>query len=196
MTQRSILKEASLQRILDAGAIRLREEGIAGAGIAPVMHDAGLTHGAFYSHFTNKDELVVAAFRHALTDNRPRWIGRGGKESWTQRLTRLAKRYLTPAHRDDLADSCALATLASEAARANPAFRQAYEEELTKSLHAICNTPEGGFVEPEQFDQAIALMALCVGGVALSRAVDSEAFSDRILAACRNAAAHITPPEK
>ncbi|MGZ5817559.1 MAG: TetR/AcrR family transcriptional regulator, partial [Burkholderiaceae bacterium] len=168
MNQRSTLKKASLQRILDAGAVRLREEGIAGAGIAPVMQDAGLTHGAFYSHFANKDELVVAAFRHALVDNRPRWIGRPAKESWPQRLTRLAKRYLTPAHRNDLADSCALGTLASEAARANPAFRSAYEEELHKSLNAICGTPENGkAADPEQFDQAIALMALCIGGITL-----------------------------
>lgn len=57
MKQRSALKEASLQRILKSGATRLCEEGLSGAGIASVMKDAGLTHGAFYSHFGNKDEL-------------------------------------------------------------------------------------------------------------------------------------------
>jgi|GEM_PF-219143 len=192
MNQRSILKEASLLRILEAGAARLREEGTSGAGIVPVMHDAGLTSGAFYSHFANKDELVVAAFQHALTKTRPRWIGRSRKESWAQRLLRLANRYLTTVHRDDLAESCAFAALASDAARANPEFRRAYEEELSKSLKAICDVPEGGVsVDPERFDQAIVFMALCVGGISLARAVDGEAFSNRILTLCRNAAARI-----
>ncbi len=51
MKKRSALKEASLKRILTSGAARLREEGLSGSGISTVMKDAGLTHGAFYSHF-------------------------------------------------------------------------------------------------------------------------------------------------
>lgn len=197
MNQRITLKEASLQRILDAGAARLRAEGLAGTGIVPVMQDAGLTHGAFYSHFTNKDELMVAAFQHALVKNRPRWIGRASAESWAQRLVRLAKRYLTPAHRDDLGDSCALAALASEAARAHPAFRRAYEVELSKSLGAICDAPKDSAVsEQARYDQAIVLMALCIGGISLSRAVEGKEMSDRILAACRHAAAHIATADQ
>src|SRR5689334_10369268 len=31
------------------------------------MRDAGLTHGAFYSHFNTKDELASAAFAHAIS---------------------------------------------------------------------------------------------------------------------------------
>jgi len=194
MSQRSDLKEASLRRILDAGAARLREEGLSGAGIVPVMQDAGLTHGAFYSHFANKDELMHAAFQHALLENRPRWIAHANNETWGQRLARLARRYLTPAHRDDLADSCALAALASDAARADMEFRATYEMELGKSLAAICETTEGDAPDAERLEQAIALMALCIGGIALSRAVAGKALSNRILAACRNAAEHIAAP--
>ena len=47
MNKRSDIKEASLQRILEAGAARLRQEGLSGTGIIPVMNDAGLTHGTF-----------------------------------------------------------------------------------------------------------------------------------------------------
>ncbi len=80
MASRSDLKEASLRRILTAGASRLRVEGLDGAAIAPVMNEAGLTHGAFYAHFNNKDELAAAAFRFALLDNRPRWTGQATKD--------------------------------------------------------------------------------------------------------------------
>jgi TetR/AcrR family transcriptional repressor of nem operon len=188
MGSRSDLKEASLRRILTAGASRLRAEGLSGAAIAPVMQDAGLTHGAFYAHFNNKDELAAAAFRFALLDNRPRWMGQARKESWPGRLVRLGKRYLAMAHRDDLADSCALAALASDAARSNPGFKKVYEEELRKSLRAICNSPdEGSPIDPARLDDAIAFMALCVGGISLARAVDDPVFSEQILTVCRQA---------
>ena len=185
-------KTASLQRILDAGATRLRTEGLSGAGIANVMKDAGLTNGGFYVHFANKTELAVAALRHALADNRQNWVGSLRQESWAERLKRLARHYLNLPHRDNLANSCAIAALAGEAARSEPAFRQAYEAELRKSLQGICCGLDGeNEPEAEQFDQAIAFMALCLGGLTLSRAVADPKFSARILRACASAAGSI-----
>ncbi|MBN8453756.1 TetR/AcrR family transcriptional regulator [Accumulibacter sp.] len=195
MVTRSELKEASLLRILTAGAARLRAEGLAGAAIVPVMHEAGLTHGAFYAHFSNKEELAAAAFRFALLDNRPRWIGPVGREPWRSRLVRLGKRYLTTAHRDQLADSCALAALASDAGRSNAAFKKVYEEELHKSLRAICLRPdEDSPIDPARLDDAMAFMALSVGGITLARAVDDPDLSERILAVCRQAVERLAVP--
>lgn len=194
MGPRAELKNASLQRILNAGAARLRQEGLSGAAVAAVMQEAGLTHGAFYCHFANKEDLAIAAFRHALKDNRKRWVGLPRRESWLDRLTRLGRRYLTPAHRDDLADSCALAALASDAARSGPAFKAAYQEETLKSLRAICAaTDDDGSIEHAHFDDAIAFLALCIGGISLARAVEDKALSDRILAACRQAVGSRSP---
>lgn len=193
-------KEASLRRILDAAAARLREEGLNGAAIATVMRDAGLTHGGFYAHFANKGELAIAALRHALQENRRQWVGEPRRESWGRRLQRLAKRYLIPQHRDRLADACALAALASEAAHADAAFRSAYGEELQKSLVGICagsSAADAGTspveIDPQHFDEAIACMALCVGGMTLARAVALDAeLSDRILQACITAAGRLS----
>lgn len=186
-TKRADSKQESQDRILDAAARRLREEGLGGAGIAAVMRDAGLTHGAFYSHFSTKDELAGAAFARAIGTGRPHWIKPSRGESWRARLTSLARRYLTPAHRDDLATSCAFAALGSEAARGSQEFRAAYERELRTSLAAIC----GDDTDDERFDDAIALMALCVGGMTLSRAVADPQFSARILHSARAAAAKV-----
>jgi acyl-CoA thioester hydrolase len=152
------------------------------------MKDAGLTHGTFYSHFSNKDALLVASLRRALEENRPRWIHSEKKETWAKRLKRLSRRYLTSAHRDNLADSCALAALVSEAARANPAFRRAYEAELHKSIAAICGgRPCDADINARRFEETVMFMALCIGGLSLSRAVQKKGFSDQILAICRSA---------
>jgi len=183
--KRADSKRESLDRILDAAARRLREEGLEGAAIVPVMRDAGLTHGAFYSHFATKDELASAAFARAITTGRPHWIKPMRGESWSARLTSLANRYLTPAHRDSLSTSCGFAALSSDAAHASDEFRATYERELRTSLAAIC----GG--DDSRLDDAIALMAICVGGLSLSRAVVDPKFSARILRVARRAAARL-----
>lgn len=178
-------KRESLDKILDAASRRLREEGLNGTAIVPVMRDAGLTHGAFYSHFSSKDDLAGAAFARAITTGRPHWIKPGRGESWGARLTSLAKRYLTVAHRDDLSTSCGFAALSSDAAHGSERFRAGYERELRKSLAAIC---EG---DDDRLDDAIALIAICVGGMSLSRAVVDPRFSARILRVARETAAKL-----
>jgi TetR/AcrR family transcriptional regulator, transcriptional repressor for nem operon len=178
-------KQESLDKILDAAARRLREEGLDGAAIVPVMRDAGLTHGAFYSHFSNKDELASAAFGRAITTGRAHWIKPSRGESWSARLASLAKRYLTTAHRDNLSTSCGFAALGSDAAHASDQFRASYEHELRKSLDAICDGDD------KRLDDAIALMTVCVGGMSLARAVVDPALSTRILQVARKAAAKL-----
>ncbi len=189
MTKRADAKQDSLKRILDAGSVRLRREGLSGAAIAPVMADAGLTHGAFYSHFRSKEALAIAAFRHALTEGRPRWMRQARGTTWRERLASLAAYYLLPRQRDMPDEGCAFAALVSEVGRAPDAFRQAFGEELIQSLHAIAET--GDTPDAARLDDAIALMAVCVGGLSLARAVGDPAFSDHILKVATDAAARL-----
>ncbi|WP_176561975.1 TetR/AcrR family transcriptional regulator [Mycolicibacterium palauense] len=192
-TVRAANKRASRERILDVAAQRLRLKGLDGTAIAPVMAEAGLTHGAFYAHFASKDQLTGAAFAHALDAGRARWITPRRGESWRSRLHALAERYLTSEHRDDRANGCGFAALGSEAAHASEEFRAGFERELRTSLAAICGDPDGTHTDESHTDthtdDAIALMAVCVGGLALARAVPDEEFSTRILRVARQAAA-------
>jgi len=185
MTTRADRKRESLERILEGASKKLREEGLNGAAIAQVMRQAGLTHGAFYSHFANKDELARSAFHYALDKAQPQWFEAGKQEgeSWPKRLKRLAASYLSPSHRDNRANGCAIATLVSEVPTATDTFRQTYRARVETTLQAICG--DVGAVDEEQLDEAIAFLVLCIGGINLSRAVDDPDLSARILAACR-----------
>ena len=185
---RTTLKQQSLGRVLDAAARRIREEGLSGAAIATVMSDAGLTHGAFYAHFDSKGELEAAAFSHAITVGRSRWVPSRRRGRWDVRIKNIANRYLTVGHRDDLADSCGFPALVSEAAHASAQFRAAYERELHCSLDAICGEDAADAARRED---ALTLMIICVGGLSLSRAVRDEAFSAQILRAARRAVARL-----
>jgi len=102
--------------------------------------------------------------------------------AWTARLTSLAKRYLSSAHCDDLSTSCAFTALSADTARASEDFRAVYERELRTSLTAICGDDDA---DGHRLDDAIALMAVCVGGLSLARAVADPRFSARILRVAR-----------
>ena len=57
--------------ILDHAARLFRLRGHAGTNIDDIMLAAGLTRGAFYAHFTSKDDLFAEAVRRA----RACWAG-------------------------------------------------------------------------------------------------------------------------
>lgn len=191
MTTRAEQKQVSREKILDAAGRRLRTEGLQGAGVAAVMKDAGLTHGAFYVHFANKDELSRAALAQALLSNRQGWMKKTPNDSWKQRLLRLAKRYLTKRHKECLEDSCALAALSSEAGRGDSAFKRAYEKELEASLTELCGQHFSEASQDQQ-QEALAFMALMIGSITLARAVDSEKLSEQLLQAGIAQAAKVT----
>ena len=45
-------KQASHDRIVAVAARAIRKTGYDGTGVADIMKEAGLTHGAFYAHVT------------------------------------------------------------------------------------------------------------------------------------------------
>jgi TetR/AcrR family transcriptional repressor of nem operon len=196
MTIRAERKQRARHRILEAASARLREEGLCGGAIAAVMKEAGLTHGAFYAHFAGKAALDEASFRHALSTGRAAWIGTARDRSWQGRLVRLARHYLRPWHRDNRASGCAFAALGADAGRASEDFRRAFAEELQKSLDAICDTEAAGAPLHQRADDAILLMALCVGGLTLARAAGDRKLSGAILGICRKGAASAFGAEK
>lgn len=188
-------KAASRARVLAAAARQLRVGGIAGTDVAGVMQAAGLSHGAFPVHFASKAAMVAAAVHAAMAETRPRWLEQAPTDDWSHRLQWLAHRYLTRAHRDDPGTGCALAALGGEAAMHPVQLADAYTDELRRTIAALGATAPGGAPDtdetPARTDEALALMALCVGGLTLARAVNDEALSRRILRVSRMAAARL-----
>ena len=118
-------KEETRQHIIDVAAKRFREDGIASAGIAGLMADAGLTNGAFYTHFTSKEDLVrqtLLALPASLESAVVQAIRNGvPAEVWV-------RQYLSQKHRDNPGTGCIAATLSAELAR--------HPEETRVAFHA------------------------------------------------------------
>ena len=63
---RSSRREATRARLLQAATAAFAERGFHGASVEDICERAGFTRGAFYSNFSDKDDLVLALFdQHA-----------------------------------------------------------------------------------------------------------------------------------
>lgn len=54
------------KRIVAVAAKAFKEKGIAATGVAEIMSAAGLTHGAYYRHFSSKRPWLPRPQRSAL----------------------------------------------------------------------------------------------------------------------------------
>jgi AcrR family transcriptional regulator len=177
MRYRKDQKQVTRQRILEAAGRRFKQDGIDGAGVATVMSDADLTNGAFYNHFTSKEDLVANVLadqlrvqRQSLLDAQP--SDRAGLEAFI-------RSYLSPQHRDQCADGCPSAALLDEIARRPAATRQVFTDELMAVIDASRLDPTD--VEAARTD-ALTLFGLMIGTLQLARALTDRDLSDQLLA--------------
>jgi AcrR family transcriptional regulator len=170
-------KEATRQRIVEAAGRRFKQDGIDGSGIATLMADAGLTNGAFYAHFTSKDDLVASVVAHALqlqaANAEALAPGRAGLEAYV-------RGYLSPEHRDNPGLGCPSAALLDELGRCAKPAQRAFADGSAPIVHEIAKrlAPK----DPESArGAAYGLYALMIGTLQLSRAVPDRRLADQIL---------------
>jgi TetR/AcrR family transcriptional regulator, transcriptional repressor for nem operon len=168
-------KEAAQTReaIVAAAADHIKRTGIAEASLADVMAAAGLTHGGFYRHFRNKEQLVAEALSAAGDKTIAvvgRNIGKGG-------VNAAVDSYLSTSHRDAPTPICPLAALGSEVARSGGETKAAATEVLEKLLVTLADSRSG----PEARGDAIVALATMIGAMTMARIVSDTFLSDEIL---------------
>ncbi|WP_421998810.1 TetR/AcrR family transcriptional regulator [Reyranella sp.] len=171
-------KQRTRERILDSARRLFNSRGFADVSIAEVMDDAGLTHGGFYRHFRDKDELYAAAVRRFLCAEAPKpWRGSrrptGKGPAGKGRAARLVDAYFSRDHFDDRETCCPLIALPSDVARQGRAVRDAYQDVLEKLLDLLRDDLAG----PQARERALSVVALCVGGMVAARSVSDPALA-------------------
>lgn len=170
-------RDTTRRHILDVASSQFRESGIAAVGLAGIMAEAGLTNGAFYTHFASKEDLVRAVLLDALERREQRH--RDNLENGVA-LETVIRDYLSPKHRDRAATGCPTAALVSEIARHPKATREAFTDKMSDILALMAaQMPEG--TPAERRRRAIAAYATMVGALQLSRAVSDRQLSQEIL---------------
>lgn len=162
------------QQILEAASRLFRERGYEAVTVADVMSAAGLTHGGFYGYFKSKDDLVAQTLAHVFEQ------GEGGDAD----LARYAARYLSPAHRDNVAGGCPMAALGAETARQTPEARAAMAAGVERQIERFSAGMKTGDAAAAR-QAAIGGWAAMVGAVVLARLCDDPALSNEILKATR-----------
>jgi len=171
-------KQATRQRILEAAGRRFKQDGIDGAGVAAVMSDAGLTNGAFYAHFTSKEDLVANVLADQLRAQRH---SIDAQPSDRAALEAFIRDYLSPQHRDQSADGCPSAALLDEIARRPAATRHVFTDELIGVVDDIASRLDPTDPQANRTD-ALTIFGLMIGTLQLARALTDRDLSDQLLA--------------
>ncbi|MFF7072069.1 TetR family transcriptional regulator [Streptomyces pseudovenezuelae] len=178
MRYRSEHKQATRRRIIETAGRRFKRHGIDGSGITALMKDAGLTNGAFYTHFASKDDLVATAIADQLQAQNANVVahaapGHAGVEQ-------IVRWYLSTRHRDGADDGCPSAALLDEIGRCTEATKRAYTDGVLLVIDGIAArlAPDDPLSVRTKTLSAYAMMA---GTLQLSRALADAHLSEELL---------------
>jgi len=169
-------KRNTREKILESARRLFNRNGFSGVSIDEIMTDAGLTHGGFYRHFSGKDELYAAAVRQFLCKKAPApWQKQRELTAVTKSdAQRVVDAYFSRQHFDDHDGCCPLLGTASDVERRGEIVKVAYQEVVEQLIKIFEDHLKG----PRPHERALALVALCVGGMVLARNVCDSDLAD------------------
>lgn len=148
------------EKLLESSAVSAKKSGFSSVGVDGLMKAIGLSGGAFYSHFSSKDELFAAIVERELCQSLARLGGQGEQDR--ARLERCLKHYLSMAHVEQPESGCALPTLGAEIARSDIVVRQ--QAEIW-----ICRLQACWAQILESDSLAWAILSQCIGALVVAR---------------------------
>ncbi len=166
-------KEEKRKELLAVSSSLIKQGGYAATGIDALMGAAGVTSGAFYSHFASKGELLKALIGHELAISREGWQHNPHADAadW---LEFELERYLNLSHIRHPESGCMLPSLGAEIGRADKEVKALFEEEMRKGV-AILAERTG--------NEASAWAFICqlVGAVLMARAMPDKASQAMVI---------------
>ena len=174
---RAVAKEVSHERIVSAAARAIRRSGYDGTGVADIMKEAGLTHGAFYSHFESREAMLAAAAKRACAESAAVAADVIASVPPDQALVSMLQAYLSPEHLEQIEAGCPLAALGSETPRQAPEVRRVTTRHVKEMVDLVARqSPDWG--APGAHERALLTVATMVGTLMLARVVDEPALSN------------------
>ncbi len=182
---RSSTKQASHERIVIAAARAIRRSGYDGTGVADIMKEAGLTHGAFYAHFASREAMLAEAADRAGAESSANAAKLIAATPSGQTLQALIQMYLSKAHIEGIETGCPISALGSEMPRQSDEVRRAATRRIKEMIDLVSRQlPDWG--QPSAHEHALFTLATLVGTLMLARAVDDPRLSDSFCQATLN----------
>ncbi len=186
---RAAAKDATHERIVAVAARAIRRSGYDGTGVADIMKEAGLTHGAFYAHFASREAMLAEAAGRACTESTAAVADVVARVPPNMALASMLGAYLSREHLEHAEIGCPLAALGSETSRQAAEVRRVATRHIKEVIDLVARqSPDWG--KPSAHEQALVTVATMVGALMLARAVDDPGLSDGLREA---ALKHLTP---
>jgi AcrR family transcriptional regulator len=158
------------ERLLQSSAVSAKKAGFSTVGVDGLMKAIGLSGGAFYSHFSSKDELFASIVERELRQS----LERLGADQDRDKLERCLKHYLSMSHVDHPETGCALPALGAEIARSDVMIRHRAE-------HWICRLQESWAQVLESDSLAWAILSQCIGALVVARMLATPEVQRKVL---------------
>lgn len=176
---RAAAKEATHERIVSVAAKAIRRSGYAGTGVADLMKEAGLTHGAFYAHFDSREAMLAEAAAKACAESAAAAAQAVSSLPADKALASMFRAYLSKEHAEGVEMGCPLAALGSETSRQAPQVRRVTTRHIKEMVDVLARqSPDWG--QPGAHERALVTISTMVGALVLARAVDEPALSDSL----------------
>jgi len=165
-------------RIIRAAQRLFNVRGFDAVSIDQIMAAANLTRGGFYRYFESKSDLYAEAmdcfFTNPACGNR--WEGVEVDPAKGAIGPQIVRAYLSRQHFQDIEDSCPMVALPGDVARSGTNAKRAYENALKAMIEHLQIRTENG---PDR-TTALAIAALCIGGMVIARASEDLAIADEV----------------
>lgn len=178
-------KAETHRRIVQGAARQFRRQGLGGPGIASVMKASGLTHGGFYKHFRDRDDLLVEAIEEGFQEVGSRLIAAAKQAPSGEGWKAIVKRYLSVEHCEHSDAGCPVAALAPDLARANSNVKkrlavtmQAYRRQLVPFMP--------GHSSAAKERNFMVIFAAMAGAIAVARTMPDPATRQAVLSSVRD----------
>ncbi len=186
MQNKGLKKEKSRQKMLAAAGRSFRSYGYSGIGVDGLAKEAGVTSGAFYSHFGSKSAAFDTALSAGL-DEVIQAVPELQSEHGANWVKSFADYYLGKQHRNDLACGCAMTTLTPEVVRAGPKVHTLFEKKM-KSIADLVAQGLSGSSDDDCKARAWAMLSTLIGGLTIARAMKNVKTADEVAEAAKSAA--------
>jgi AcrR family transcriptional regulator len=173
-------RDATRNRIVRSAQRLFNVRGFEAVTIDEIMAAAELTRGGFYRYFATKSDLYAEAMDCFFTNPEcgNRWEGVEVDPAKGPVGPQIVRAYLSRQHFQDVEDSCPMVALPGDVARSGGNARRAYEHALMAMIeHLQADAPATG--QPDR-EAALAIAAICIGGMVIARASENLAIADEV----------------